>query len=218
MPAFDADKIISMALRQAGNRETDTALVAVAEDELNLLIFELEEAPDPFWFLLSEWSLATCVIDVSVVPLPVDFLLEDEDSHLYLVDAAGVESQLVKDDADSLKNKYLNAASAVPKAYAFTGEYFELFPAPSLGTYQLKMRYFQSAVELTIGNVRTNKWTVNTPDLLIAMLGQKIINGYLQENGVHSQSLQMAEARARRRVQAKDVAVKVANQILTMGD
>ena len=216
---FTADQIITLALNPAGNRAGDTALTAAAESELQLLIFELEEDPSPYWFQLSEWSTANLIADSNQVQLPTDFLMEDEDSHLFLLDISGatVRSRLEKDDSDALRLKYLNGGSSTPKYYAITGEYFELFPTPSRATFQLEMRYYKRATDLT-ETIRENVWTVNGPDLLIAMLGQKIINGYLQENNAASASLEKAEARARRRLRTKHVAREVANMDMEMGD
>ncbi len=217
MPSFTADSIMQLALNQAGNRAEDSALLVAAESELNLIIYQLEEGPDPYWFLLSEWSDANTVANEARLSLPDDFLLEDENSHLYLTNAAGTQVQLVKDDSDALKNKYLNATASQPKHYAVTGEYFELFPPPDLATYVLSMRYFQKAVDFT-ASIRTNVWTVNAADLLVPMLGQVMIKGYLQENNASSERMVIAEGRAKQRLRAKHVAREMVNENLSMGD
>lgn len=216
MASLDADQIIELVLNRCGNRSNDAALTSAAELELTRVIYELEQHPDPMWFLYSTWASATLTANEPRMPLPSDYLMPLEDSHLYVVDLSSNRTKLKKDDFDALEAYYLSSSAALPKQYALFGDYFYLFPTPD-AAYTLQMKYAKTATALT-PSVRTNEWTQNAADLLMARLGIVMVSSYLRESDASLKAFQDEALRAWNRLYAKHVARAVVNDEMVMGD
>jgi hypothetical protein len=142
----------------------------------NIIIDALGDAQDALetraelpWFLQTELSSINTIVDEERLKLPVDFLLEVEDEHLYIFDSTLDQpwTPLCKDDADELRPKY--SAPARPVFYTITDEYFRLFPTPD-AIYTMKMVYYQKALVLD-SNIE-NKWLKFAPLVMIGLAGR----------------------------------------------
>lgn len=123
------------------------------------------------WFLQTEVSSTTEIVDEVRVPLPEDFLRECEEDALWLQQSDGTWKALWKDDLDWLRREY--PGTGAPVGYALDGGYFRLFPKPD-AMYVISMMYYAADVPITSGADMTNKWLTNAPFLLIAEAGKSV--------------------------------------------
>lgn len=143
----------------------------------------LEENEWMPWFLESEWASAQTTVGEARVPLPTDFLVEIEESHLYISKDGGEEKRLVKKDMDTAKS--LRPGSGQPEYYAISGGYFYFYATPDYA-YDLRMRYYAKDALMSAANVET-LWLKHASDLVMALVGEAIA-------GKHIQNLQQAAA------------------------
>jgi hypothetical protein len=123
------------------------------------------------WWLRSERSYIYTTANEQRVPIPSDFLREEEGNQLTYIPAATAENTdyvpLDKDFADHLEARYLTLTGP-PEAYALDGVYFRIFPTPD-DAYQIRMVYAKRDTILT-SNIE-NLWLKHLPYLLIGVAG-----------------------------------------------
>lgn len=154
-----------------------TDMAARAELELDFVQDnQLEGAVWCPWFLVSELSQATTTAGESRLPLPTDFLMEMEESHLYAVNAEGVAIELVKKDLDVLDRG--KVVEGFPAFYAVSGKYFHFYPTPD-AAYSVQMRYYAKASRIRDDMV-VSPWLQYAADLVLAELGTIIAGKHIQ--------------------------------------
>ena len=128
--------------------------------------------PDPSnlpWFLITERATASTTANEERLAKPADWLGDIEEDGLWLTNPDGKEILLEKADLDDLRELYGNSTAAFPKAYAFDGLYYRLFPKPN-AIYLSKMQYFSEAPTLSLGTSE-NSWLKYASDILIGRAG-----------------------------------------------
>jgi hypothetical protein len=158
------------------------------------------------WFLRTEVSTVQTTIGEERVAPPPDFIREYEEDALYWFNPAAdptiYQNQWVplwKDDIQYNRVKYGNMwngeaspsdsapASAWfqcgPRAYAFDGNYFRIFPLPQQ-VYTLKMIYYARDAVLNPAIDSENKWLKNAADILIGEAGYQMANTARDDNRI----------------------------------
>lgn len=160
------DEAITLIQQQLSFR-TDQASNAVLY--LKLAQQTLEKSATLPWWLRSEYSTISTSADEQRIPVPADFLREDEDSQLAYVpaDTSADIVHLDKDTTDQLEAFYQRRTGA-PEAYSLDGDYFRLFPIPD-DVYTIRMVYLKKDTVLDT-NVE-NKWLKHLPYLLMGVAG-----------------------------------------------
>jgi hypothetical protein len=136
------------------------------------------------WFLRTEVTSITTLVNEERVPLPPDFLREYEEDALWWFNPAADPTinqnawqPLLKDDIQYNRRQYGGDDPTVlqpgPIAYAFDGNYFRIFPTPQ-DTWQLKMIYYARDAILDAGLDTENKWLKNASEVLIGEAGFQI--------------------------------------------
>ena len=166
------------------------------------------------WFLESEMSSASTVIDEERVPLPLDFLCAIEDEPLWLYDTTvtPVWAKLGKTSVGLLTERY--TAPGRPLRYAVTDDYLILAPVPN-AVFSLKMRYYMRDVEPTT-NIE-NKWLKYAPDLMLAVLGEIMARQYLQNQKL-AEGFATDVIAARSRLYIQHEARQHAGRVYQMGE
>lgn len=176
---------------------------------------ELEHEPELPWFLKEELSMAQLTPGEQRIPVPRDFLQENEDSALFRFDGTkDLDDQWVelrKADTDTLRNVFQSTQGA-PVAYYLNKDYFRLYPTPD-AAYTLKMIYYKEASKLT-SNIE-NVWLKHAAELMIGMAGQLIASDL--RDGAAVQGFEKMEQKARRRLILGTVARESVNQRYVMG-
>lgn len=216
------DEIV-LLIKQRARRDADATLDARIVTELkyaqNVI---LEGGLTLPWFLLSDNVPLTTVIDDERVSIPTnvdsvtgkDFLREHEESALWYYDTTNVKwVELIKDDYDSLLNKY-PSGTGTPKYYSLDGYYFRLKPTPN-AILTLRLRCFLREPVL-LSNIE-NAWTKYAPDLLVGEAGARIAATHLRDTVLQADFEREAQ-RARQRLFLVDEARKHANREMEMGD
>lgn len=126
------------------------------------------------WFLKTEVASISTVSGEERVPLPTEFLREDEDGALWYYNGAATNAEdvwreLRKGFLDQLRAEY--PGEGAPCAYYLDYCYFRIFPTPD-DAYTLKMRFFKEDAKLTTNF--ENKWSKLAPELLVGMAGFEI--------------------------------------------
>lgn len=129
------------------------------------------------WFLLQDMAATSTSAGVRQVPLPDDFLMELEESHLYAVNAEGVALELEKKDLDLLEKRVLG--DGFPMYYAVVGENFYLYPKPD-AVYSLQMKYYAKDARIK-DEVASPKWLQYASDVVLAELGAIIAGKHLKD-------------------------------------
>lgn len=186
------DAAVSRVKRGLGFSTNRDAVIVEALQDAQQTLEQLDDLP---WFLKTEVSTISTVSGEERVPIPSDFLRENEDDAMYYFNASAVEDvdkwvELVKDDADLLR-KVLSGTGS-PEAYALSGEYFRIFPTPD-DVYPLRMIYFQQDTLLTT-NIE-NLWLKHFPLLLVGEAGADIAQS-LHDQGA-TQRFQLLAAQQR---------------------
>lgn len=124
--------------------------------------------PDPTnlpWFLISERVSTSTEANEERLGLPGDWLADMEEDALWVTNDDGLEIALPKNDIDSLRTLYANSDPGLPRAYAFDGMYYRLFPRPDK-IYAMKMQYYKEDAVLADGSTE-NKWLKYAANALI---------------------------------------------------
>jgi len=163
------DDIVTLISNRFNFRDDlDTKIVT----ELKNAQIELEEelVTDLPWFLLSEVANIDGTASEERIPLPSDFLQENEDGTLWRYDAAAADGdpwkELRKGYHDALKAEY--TGTGAPIRYALLGKYFRIYPTPDI-SYNFRMLYYKrdSILESNI----ENEWLKYAPWLIGARTG-----------------------------------------------
>lgn len=206
------DTAVDLLMKRLGNRK-DTALRDIIISEMVFVQEDLlEQDPTLPWFLVSEVSNATTLADEERVELPGDFLQEFEDGALYVIDDAGDEQEVYRDDWDRIKG--LVKGKGIPRYYDILGNYIVLRKIPDK-QYTLKMRYYKKGLSLAgtyggSGNIE-NLWLKHTGALLIAETGVVIAETHLQSAKMSTLFKQQADI-ARNLLVRKNTAMAESNK------
>lgn len=175
-------RAITIVKRQCAFRQSgDVDIVEVFQDAQEQIETSYPVEPLP-WFLLTERSVSTSFEDEERLLVPSDFILEYEEDGLWLQLPEGGEKLLRKYDADDLREAVSHWTDAQVDhnrqsykfSYALTGDYFRIFPTPSI-VYTYKMIYYQKQSLLVgdeAGLAGTNRWLQYAPWVLIGMAGE----------------------------------------------
>ena len=164
------------------------------------------------WFLVSELASASTVAGERRVQFPVDFLMELEESHLYILNTEGEAIELLKKDLDVLE---LNVrGEGQPLYYAVSGEYFHFFPKPD-GIYTIQMKYYAKDARIR-DDMASPKWLQHAADLVLAELGAVIAGKHLKDMEAAAGFAQDAQV-ARKRLYDKHTAMGEMNQSRSLG-
>ncbi len=163
------------------------------------------------WFLeVDSVGLAT-EAGTRSVDLPLDFLAEMEEGHLWLT-VDGVVKRLVKKDFDTALAMY--PEDGTPLLYAIGSTTLSLFPKPD-AVYDLDLKYYGKATAMQAANVET-PWLQHAADLVIALLCEILAGTHLQ-NPQLAQTFQKAGVDAWNRLYAKHTARQETNQARSLG-
>lgn len=165
------DDVKALIAERLGNRKNLDNLII---SELKLAQSTLETGEFLPWFLLTEMEQTVTNVADYRVGLPLDFLMECEETGLWYEDANGVRHDLEKKDLDQLTATYQTNSGVVtgpPERYALVGNYFYVFPQPDQA-YTLKTIYY--GMDQTLDTNIENKWLKWCPDLLMAMAGVNV--------------------------------------------
>lgn len=183
-------------------------MAARAELELDFIQDnQLEGATWCPWFLVSELAHASTTAGETRLPLPEDFLMELEESHLYILSPDGAKVELVKKDLDILDRE--NQSPGQPIAYAISGSYFHFYPVPDLD-YTIQMRYYAKASRVKDDTV-VSPWLTHASDLVLAELGAVIAGKHIKDAEAAMGFAQDAQV-ARKRLYDKHTALGEINQ------
>lgn len=164
------------------------------------------------WFLVSEETEANLVIGERRLPLPDDFLVELEESALWLELEDGSTIELAKGTFDVLARKYQGQGQ--PLAYSVQGEYFHFFPIPDKA-YTVFMRYYQKDVRIT-DEALSSRWLKYCSDLVLAELGY-ILAGKHIKDGTLAAAFQSDAQVSWKKLYDRHIAQQEINQARSMG-
>lgn len=142
------------------------------------------------WFLREETTALVTVADTERLSPPEGFIREWDDDALFikLVDDSTGETTwepLVKDGPRYLRtsiNNYLDEnEERIPRAYAFDGTDFILFPTPD-DVYELRMIYYKKDDVLST-NIE-NKWLKHLPYYLIGKAGLVLATAFRDKDAM----------------------------------
>jgi hypothetical protein len=167
------------------------------------------------WFLTSEVATATVVVNEPRLLLPSTFTGDLENHKLYYFDSSAEDDEqwniLEKGDYEFLLSKY--PGKGTPKAYAYSGDYWRIFPVPD-GTYPLKVIFAEKDSILDTVGVE-NRWLKYCPWLLISAAGANIAASVRDSNAL--QFFQARFAVEQVAVHAATIARSDTNQRPVMG-
>jgi len=121
------------------------------------------------WFLIKDTVGLATVANARTVPLPSDWLLENEEDELFYYNAANTDSPytvLTKDDPDVLQANF--GGTGGPQAYSLVGTGYRIYPLPD-DIYPLQTSYYAS--DTAFDPAAENKWLKYVPNLLIGEAG-----------------------------------------------
>lgn len=139
--------------------------------------YVLETKPWAPWFLLTEEATVVTVAGERRLPLPEDFLLEDEDSHLFLTTVDGSSILLQKVEFDNGAVKW--PGEGTPVAYTLKGTYIQFFPIPD-AAYTVQMHYYGKDASLST-DFANSKWLKYAGDLVAAELGKVLAEKHYRD-------------------------------------
>lgn len=172
------DALITLIAQQCGNVNLTNEIISNMDFVQSIL---LEQDPDlALWFLLTEDATASTVAEEPRVPVPTDFLIEDDSQLLEVLNPdTSKYVEVVKGDVDELTREFAEEVSGMPTRYALVGSYFRLFPTPD-AAYTLRMRYMAKQALPSTGNIE-NAWMKHAADLLIAEVGTRVAGLHLKD-------------------------------------
>lgn len=133
------------------------------------------------WFLLTEEATASTTVGERRVPLPEDFLMEAEESHLYITLVYG-DIPLVKMDFDVALEKY--PGEGTPAAYAIQGRNLCLFPVPG-EVWPITMNFYGRDVSIRDDSANS-LWLKYAGDLVLAELGKVIAGKHIKDGAAEA--------------------------------
>lgn len=218
------DAAIDLLMNRLGQRTQNSLRDQIIGEMVYVQENTLEGNPTPLWFMLTENSDAPTVANDERVKLPADFILEWENGGLYLQNADGTETELIKKDWDMLKAEANSsttsslAGTGAPSHYDLAGDYILLRRIPD-AIYTIKMRYYgrQTDISGSYGDVNNveNNWLKHASDWFIAEAGVIIATQYLQSPEMAAKFSTQAQE-AHDRLIRKNVAFEESNKIRNM--
>lgn len=176
------DHYVTLLLNRLGRRRSDDALRTSVVEELALTQRQLELGRFLPWFLVKKQNPVVNILgSEDSIPVPTDFIREEEETQPYIVNTAGDKFQLKKGLHDILQTKYLNTARGTPKYYSILGSSFYLWPTPS-ETFAWHMWYYaKQAVVVDTATAVTNPWLLNAADWLLYTAGISLASFHIQK-------------------------------------
>lgn len=162
-------------------RPGDAIIRAFIEDELTELLQEWERGPFHPWFLEKRSSGLTAVVDTHQVNLPSDFLLQVEDTDLYLVDSEGERELIPRGYHEDLESRFLGEDSALPEGYDIFGGQLWFGPSPD-EAYEIQLKYYKTTTPPpdTSASV-SNEWVLNAQGLVVAAASERLMRTYIKD-------------------------------------
>lgn len=179
--------------------------------------YVLEAKPWHPWFLQSELASASTQPGERRVALPMNFLAEVEESHLYIVEpTTGKQIELIKKDPDVAQALVMGAEVSVgfPRFYAISGLYFQFYPTPD-AAYEVQMQYY-SKDERISDSAASPKWLRFASDVVLAELLQLLAGKHIKDAEAASGFATDAQA-AWNRLYQKHIAMAELNQPRSLG-
>lgn len=194
-------------------------LATQAKTQLELAQDQYERGPIYPWFLLSEIQTFVTSIGERRVPLPADFISENEEAALFYDDDEGDDAgeafQLGKHDYDYLVKEWGLLAKGTPQAYAVQGEYFILFPVPD-ALYTISIQVYKKDTKISsLSNDATNKWLDKAPDCIIGKAGQMLATA--ARDTIATQAFMAMEQKGQAQLQIDNEARKHTNRQYQIG-
>lgn len=165
------DEAVTLITNRLGNRGTAFNTEAIAE--MQAAQRELEELPEPPWFLLTyNTSLAT-VAGTRTVSVPSGFLMEDIYSQLWVVDTEGVKHRVTKKDYDTLQGSKHLTESKIPEFFALQNDSLYFFPLPDR-VYSLEWFYYTKDPTTIVAGGDTNLWLTHAARAIYTLAGYNL--------------------------------------------
>ena len=209
--------LLTLLMSRLGNR-SETALRATCLSEMTLIQETLEQSATLPWFLISEELSAVTPSDgvERRVAVPAGFLREVDEGALVIIDSDGDSHVLEKYDYDACIAKYgRDETSTLPEAYALVGDYFHLFPIPTV-ELTLYIHCYQED-DAPADNSTENQWLKYASDLLMAKTGKVVAGRHLRNTEL--ETLFTADIPpAENRLYVNNVARAEANRDRQMGE
>lgn len=174
------EKVLDLLMKRLGNR-TDSDLREACLLEMQMIQeTKLEQGPVKPWFIISEETETETTPDERRVEVPDDFIQElEEEGEVIIVDSTGVDHELEKKTWKENANWHgLQSSSELPENYSLVGNYFMLFPIPTL-QLKIKFRYYAKQTPVSDTNTET-PWTKFAADLLIAETGLMVAGRHVE--------------------------------------
>jgi len=172
------------------------------------------------WFCITENQTVSTTADEERVPVPTDFLMEDDNQALWIVNENGKDLELKKDDLDVIKARTADTETddsdtGQPEYYDLVGDYFILRPIPD-DVYTLRLRCMSRLATLS-SDSSENGWTTHATDVLIYETCAVMAREYLKD----TESAEGFEARAKQawdRLYRKHIAREEAGRMRQQGE
>lgn len=180
----------------------DTEIV----DAMTEIQQQLEREPELPDFLRKGYGGLTTTALLATVAVPTDFIREFQEDILFIRNADGEETPVIKDEKGFLRVRYPTSEDpGVPKRYALISGFFQFFPTPDAiytidGTYYGKDAVLSTNIE--------NKWLKELPEILIARAGLTLAAALRDKEGlsIFVTMNQMATAKLHQMTTANDMA------------
>lgn len=205
------DDLVKIVGWRLGDRDDMAARIALELDTIQDNV--LEAKPWHPWFLQSELASASTLADERRVPLPLDFLGEIEESHLYIV-IDGELVELPKRDPDIAQKAFPGTGTGTPKVYAISGLYFQFYPIPDQA-FEVQMRYYAKDARISDPANDTN-WLKFASDVVLAELCYVLAAKHIKDAEAAAGFAQDAQV-AWKRLYDKHTAMLEINQPRSLG-
>jgi len=127
--------------------------------ELMQKIYQLEQGPNPPWFLES-YETGQVVIGQNYISVPTGFIREVEEHVLKVKNSDGGWFELRKCTIEDLEKATESEVNAFPQGYALVGARFYLGPTPDQN-YDYKILCFKHSPQVFDNNIEaSNPWLV----------------------------------------------------------
>lgn len=212
------DAAVNLLMNRLGQRKQDALKDQIIGEMVYVQENLLEGNATQFWFTLSDVVTLNTVANDDKITLPTDFIQEWEDGNLYLQNADGSESEVIRADWDLLKAETELTGTGSPRFYDLAGDYMLLKKTPD-AVYSIELRYHQRQTTLAgifgdAANIENN-WLKHASDWLIAEVGIIIAGQYLQSDKIVSMFGQQSQVALDRLIK-KNTAFVEANKTRNM--
>lgn len=134
--------------------------------ELKLAQTELEHGEVMPWFLQ---TTATGSVSASTLALPSDFLRIVETDGLWLQQASGKWTKLIRRSFEEIYEEYAGSTEGTPEYYDIVGGDIHLYPTPNIA-YSYRLSYYAKDTTLALAD-SGNGWSTHFPTLLLGLAG-----------------------------------------------